>query len=432
MIFYSLIIYAFMFHKQVVGVYSESGKLELVLVHRPGRELERLTAENKDALLFDELPNIEETRKSHDIFVNTLRKEGVTVLYVLDVLRETLQQSSAARKMLIEGIVHYRQLTEEASSALTQFLFSFTATQLTHAVIEGIACNKEELGESESASILLQTCSSTEEFLVPPLPNLLFTRDSFSIMEKSIFIWRMAKPARSNEPLIMRVIFTYHTHHSQLSMIGIHIIDWETHADSTATVEGGDVAYLGRGKLLIGNGERTNRAGIEAIERTGLFRQVIAIELPKTRDYMHLDIVLSSTGHHSFALHQYLADRLPVYTVQTPRQSKNSAKTEWLCHGHDIQMALRHLLCDPDLHFYDAADEKTSIAEISECRENMLCISDQNVITYAGDDPIKGVVSQMLHNRQHPCHVETFPQKGLIEGHGGAHCMTNAVSRLLN
>lgn len=180
---------------------------------------------------------------------------------------------------------------------------------------------------------------------------------------------------------------------------------------------------------MIGTGERTNRVGIEAIERTGLFRQVIVVELPKSRDYMHLDIVLSSIGRHSFALHQHLTDQLPVYTVQTPK--KPGDKTEWLCHGHDVRQALRHLLCDPELYFYDAAGEDTSIAEIHECRDNMLCINGRNVITYAGDDPVNGIINQMLHNRQHPCHMETFLQQGLIEGHGGAHCMTNAVHRLL-
>lgn len=206
-----------MLHKQIVGVYSEAGKLDLVLMHRPGRELERLTPENKGALLFDEIPNIKETQKSHDIFFDTLRKEHVTVLYVLDVLRETLELSSAARKMLIGGVVHHRGLPKEASNALTQFLSNLTPTQLVHIVIDGLACNKEELGDGDAVTILLQACSSNEEFLVPPLPNLLFTRDSFSIMEKSVFTWRMAKSARFNEPLIMRVIFTFHAQHSSFS-----------------------------------------------------------------------------------------------------------------------------------------------------------------------------------------------------------------------
>ncbi|CAF4620432.1 unnamed protein product [Rotaria socialis] len=131
---------------------------------------------------------------------------------------------------------------------------------------------------------------------------------------------------RRNEPLIMRVIFTFHTFHEHLSFRGIHIVDWETHKDSTATAEGGDVAYIGHGTLLIGNGERTNRAGIEGVERTGLFLRVIAIELPENRDYMHLDTVMSSVGRHSFICLSHLAQQLTVYTVQTPREE--GAKTE--------------------------------------------------------------------------------------------------------
>ncbi|CAF1322283.1 unnamed protein product [Adineta ricciae] len=255
--------------KQIVGVYSEVGKLDLVLMHRPGRELERLTHKNKDIFLFEKIPNIQETQKSHDIFTDILRKNGVTVVYVLDVLRETLEQSPEARQMLIDGVVQNQDLTKEASNALTQFLSKLTPTQLAHTVIEGLASTEEELVKEDTASILTRMCSSYEEFLVPPLPNLLFTRDSFSIIDKAVFIWRMAKSARANEPLIMRVIFSFNTHHAQLSLIGVRVIEWETYADPSATVEGGDVAYLGEGTLMIGSSERTNRAGIEAIARTG-------------------------------------------------------------------------------------------------------------------------------------------------------------------
>ncbi|CAF3738172.1 unnamed protein product [Rotaria sp. Silwood1] len=419
-------------HKQLVGVYSESGKLDAVLMHRPGREIERLTPENKDILLFDNIPNIDETHRSHDAFADALRKENVQVFYVLDLLRETLEHSPQARTMLIDGIVDHSDLSnKEVSSALSQFLHSLTPTQLAHTVVEGLLCTEEELSHSGSLkSILLKARSLKDEFLIPPLPNLLFTRDSFSIIEKNVFIWRMAKPARRNEPLIMRVIFTFHTFHEHLSLRGIHVVDWETHTDSTATVEGGDVAYIGHGTLLIGNGERTNRAGIEGIERTGLFRRVIAIELPENRDYMHLDTVMSSVGRHSFICHSHLAQQLTVYTVQTPREE--GAKTEWLSHGKDVRKALRHLLSDVELKFYDAADEATSIAEQHQCRDNMLCLGNQTVITYAGGDPINGIINQLEHDRQHPCHVETFPSKGLIEGCGGAHCMTNALHRLEN
>ncbi|CAF3054008.1 unnamed protein product [Rotaria sp. Silwood2] len=333
--------------------------------------------------------------------------------------------------MLIDGIVNHSGFSQEASNALAEFLHSLTPTQLAHTAVEGLACTEEELSSGGSSkSILLNACSSNDAFLVPPLPNILFTRDSFSIMEKSVFIWRMAKPARRNEPLIMRVIFTFHTPHAHLSFKGLHVVDWETRADSTATVEGGDVAYLGHGTLLIGNGERTNRAGIEAIERTHLFRQVIAVELPENRDYMHLDIVLSSVGRHSFICHSHLAHQLAVYTVQTPKEG--DGQTEWLLHGHDVREALRHLLCDADLKFYDAADEATSIAEQHQCRDNMLCVCNQTVITYAGGDPIKGVFHQMTHDKSRPCHVDTFPSQGLIEGCGGAHCMTNPLHRSEN
>ncbi|CAF1322299.1 unnamed protein product [Adineta ricciae] len=143
---------------------------------------------------------------------------------------------------------------------------------------------------------------------------------------------------------------------------------------------------------------------------------------------MHLDTVLSSVGRHTFTLYQHLADQLPVYTVQTPIEG--NGRIEWLYHGNDVRRALRHLLCDPTLHFYDAAEEKASTDEQHERRDNVLCIDNQNVITYAGGEPVNGIVGRMLRSKRYPCHVQTFPQEGLIEGFGGAHCMTNALHRL--
>ncbi|CAF2049353.1 unnamed protein product [Rotaria magnacalcarata] len=421
-----------MFSKFDLGNESESGKLMMTIMHRPGDELRRLNENNLDQLLFDEIPDINSTKKSHDIFTEYLRAHGTKVLYVKPLLLETLIHSTAACHMLIGGIIENSFYNtnhdhEDLIMALYQWLLTRTPEQLVEDVITGVACTTTELGDSGYAATILAMHDRNNEFIIPPLPNLLFTRDAFSVIEKNVFIWHMAKLARQNEPLIFRVIFQYHP---QLSTSGLKIVEWETRKNDQEylTIEGGDLAYYGQGILLIGCGERTNRSSIEALARTGLFRQVIAIVIPPQRDYMHLDTVLSTVGKHAFTLHGLLANQMDIFTIETRDDNNNMLiKARWISHGHDIRQALRKLLNDSELIFYDAADEATSIVEQRECRHNVLVLDDCHVLTYKGGHSEKGIVAQMIWNNA--CRVGLIPTDGLLEGCGGMHCMTNALRR---
>jgi len=415
-----------------VGVESECGKLDIVLMHRPGRELLRLTKDNLQYLLYDAVPNIIEAHQSHDIFSQYLRDHGVHVLYLADILLETLISSDEARYKLIDGIVSHSYLNnndqkQQASIALRQWLLVRTPEQLAEDVTAGVACSKDELGTSDYAQTLLSTTHLANTYLIPPLPNLLFMRDGFSIIEKNVFIWRMSKPARQNERFLLSIIFQYHPY---LSNSGLKIIEWQTKTDNNElpTIEGGDVAYMGQGVVLIGCSERTNRAGIEALARTGLFHQVIAIVIPPRRDYMHLDTVLSSVGKHAFTLHGPLAKKMEVFTLEMTDCNNNIVlHPKWISHGCDVRQALRNLLNDPNLIFYDSQDEETSIQDQGQCRHNVVVIDDCHVVVYAGSDSKKGIVADMTRNNV--CRVGQIPPQGLSEGGGGVHCMTNAIRR---
>ncbi|UJR08615.1 hypothetical protein I4U23_012874 [Adineta vaga] len=303
-----------------VGVESECGKLDIVIMHRPGRELLRLTEDTLDHVLYDALPNIDQTHQSHDIFSQYLRQHGVHVLYLTDLLLETLTASAEARKHLIDGLIAHSHLNQpdqqQALSTLRQWLLDRTPEQLAQDVIVGVSCSPDELGTSDHARELLKTKHLNHHYVIQPLPNLLFTRDGFSIMEKNVFIWQMNKPARRNEPFLIQIIFQYHP---CLSTSGLKLVEWRASKDHNnndndmPTIEGGDVAYIGNGVVMIGCSERTNRAGIEAVARTGLFHQVIAINIPPNRCYMHLDTVLSSVGKHAFTLHGSLGNNGSIH-----------------------------------------------------------------------------------------------------------------------
>lgn len=373
-----------------VGNESESGRLCTTIMHRPGNELLRLTDKNLDELLFDKIPNINETHESHDIFTKYLRDHGMKVLYVRDLLTETLQYSSTARDKLIDGIIKNSLYKQDSLDVLRNWLSQRTAEELVDAVIVGVSPRHENAPK---------LCDHVNEFIIPPLPNLLFTRDAFVVIEKNVFILRMAKAARQNEPLIYRVIFQYHP---ELSTSGLTIVDWEklSNNQENPTIEGGDIAYYGNGTLLIGCGERTNRSGIESLTRTGCFSQVIAIKIPPQRDYMHLDTVLSTIGKHAFILHSKVANEMEVFTVESHDSNRNLLdKPIWTSYGSNIHQALKELLKDPDLMFYDAADDDASTIDQQECRHNVLAIDDCHILTYSGGDENRGLVSQYVKMR---------------------------------
>ena len=406
-----------------VGVQSECGKLDVVLMHRPGKELLCLSEHNLHQYLYDALPNINETHQSHDIFSQYLRDHDIQVLYLTDLLYETLVASVEARHQLINEIVDSQN---QNTSALQQWLLDRTPEQLAQDVIVGVACSQAELGTSRYAQELLRTAHSSKQYLIQPLPNLLFIRDGFSIMEKNVFIWKMNKPSRRNEPVLLRTIFQ---HHPQLSTSGLKVIEWQTKRGENnnndgeiPTIEGGDVAYIGDGTVMIGCSERTNRAGIEAVTRTGLFHRVIVIDIPHNRCYMHLDTILSSVGNGAFTLYGLLADNMEVFTLE-----KKGEEVKWTSHGCKVREALIKVLNNRDLVFYDAADKETSLNEQRNCRYNVVVIDCNHVVTYSGSDAKNGIVAQMTRNNA--CRVGEIPPQGLFEGGGGVHCMTNALRR---
>ncbi|CAF4278087.1 unnamed protein product [Rotaria socialis] len=163
-----------------------------------------------------------------------------------------------------------------------------------------------ELGTSDNTRIILEVNGYANKFIIPPLPNLLFIRDAFSVFEKHVFIWQMAKSARQNELLLLHTVFRFHPY---LSTSGLNIVEWQTKNanDEYPTIEGGAVACLGQGILLIG----------EDIAGTGLFRQIIVVIIPPHRDYMHLDTIISSVGKHAFTLHSPLTEIMEIFTVET-------------------------------------------------------------------------------------------------------------------
>src|SRR5690242_5667392 len=253
---------------------SEVGVLRRVLLHRPDLELKRLTPTNKDDLLFDDVLWVKRARQEHDAFADALAERGVEVLYLHELLAETLAIEEARDEVLARTIGN-ASLGPTLGPELRQWLETISPEALAERLIGGIA--GDELPFLSRS--LVARVPAVDGFVLPPLPNHLFTRDTSAWIYGGVSVHDMAKPARRREAVHLAAIYRHHP----LFAGGPHET-WSDGLGGPAQLEGGDVLVIGSGCVLIGMGERTRPAGVELLARrlfaAGAARQVIAVGLP--------------------------------------------------------------------------------------------------------------------------------------------------------
>ncbi|MFL6120616.1 arginine deiminase [Actinophytocola sp.] len=286
---------------------SEVGPLRAVLLHRPGDELKRLTPRNNDQLLFDSIPWVDRAQEEHDAFAETLRSRGVEVLLLADVLVTALGDERA-HAAAADTAVDRRRVGHELADALSSHLSTLTPAGLAHVLMAGMTF--EELPDAEGAS-LVRRMHHPHDFVVDPLPNLLFTRDSSVWIGNRVAIASLAMPARNRETALLDLIYAYHPRfRSAGRAYGAH----------SAPVEGGDVLLLAPGVLAIGVGERTTPAGAESLARSafadGLAHTVLAVPIVQDRATMHLDTVCTMVDRDAVVMYPAVRDTLVAYPLR--------------------------------------------------------------------------------------------------------------------
>jgi arginine deiminase len=292
----------------MLGSNSEVGTLRAVILHRPGAELQRLTPQNNDSLLFDGLPWVARAQEEHDAFADLLRSRGVEVLLLSDLLAEALN-SGAARMHGISAAVDSRRLGLPLTQELSVYLRTLEAAPLAHVLMAGMTFNELPFGESELS--LVRRMHHGADFVIDPLPNLLFTRDSSFWIGARVAITSLALPARIRETSLTDLIYAHHPRFR-----GVR----RAYESRSAPVEGGDVLLLAPGVVAVGVGERTTPAGAEALARSlfddELAHTVLAVPIAQERAQMHLDTVCTMVDTDAVVMYPNIVDSLSAFTIR--------------------------------------------------------------------------------------------------------------------
>jgi arginine deiminase len=294
---------------------SEVGLLHQVIVHRPGLELTRLSPANVESLLFDDVMWAQRAREEHDAFVSKLRDKGVRVHHFGDLLAQALDQPGA-REFVQEELTNATRFGPALDKPLDDLVAAAPAEQLSEVLIGGML--KRDLDLQETSSLLLKYLDP-DDFLLAPLPNHLFQRDNSAWVYDGLSINPMAKTARRRETINSRLVYNFHPMFRSADP-PLHVYygnDSENH--EPATCEGGDVLVIGNGAVMVGMGERTTPQGVEFLTREyfahGSVTKVIAVELPKTRAFMHLDTAMTMIDRDAFSVYPHLPDTLRSFTL---------------------------------------------------------------------------------------------------------------------
>ena len=405
-----------------VLVRNEIMPLKKVLLHRPGQEIENLTPEFLERLLFDDIPWLEKAQSEHDELASVLRDNGVEVVYLDDLVAEVMVNVQIREQFIHQFIEEAGIKNPNVAKRVFTYLSEFKdVKQLVRKTMAGI--NHKDLPPASAVS-LSELVGKKYPFVTDPMPNLYFTRDPFATIGDKVSLNKMYSITRNRETIYADYIFKYHPEYKETQKIYKREFDY--------SIEGGDILNLSPEVLAVGISQRTNPDAIEELARQlfyktkgNLITTILAIDIPKSRAYMHLDTVFTQVDVNKFTIHPQIQGPIQVFEIKKSNKNNGLNITKL---NEELDKILGIYLKRDDITLIPCGGGDAVIAEREQWNDgtNTLCIRPGHVIVYSRNY----ITNKLLED--HGITVHVIASSELSRGRGGPRCMTMPIIRAEN